>query len=119
MSAHCLTRRLLVHREIACSVAAAQPPKKHRYRELGEAGDEEPGVLGRLLPEECLESLLPLTPVDQHLVRGGLESDGEAQEALEGGGGRAPAVEPEHELVEVGLEVPLAQAVAGPQRPAL
>src|SRR3954454_1565852 len=29
MSAHCLTGRLLVHREIACSVAAAQPPKKY------------------------------------------------------------------------------------------
>src|SRR3954469_2066132 len=29
MSAHCLTGRLLVHREIACSVAAAQPTKKY------------------------------------------------------------------------------------------
>src|SRR3954451_23691021 len=49
--------------------------------------------------------LVPLAPADQHLVRGGLESDGEAQETLEGGGRRAASIEAEHELVEVGLEV--------------
>ena len=58
---------------------------------------------------ECLEifykPLVPLAPADQHLVRGGLESDGEAQETLEGGGRRAASIEAEHELVEVGLEV--------------
>src|SRR5256885_424355 len=45
--------------------------------------------------------------------------DGEAEEAAEGGLGRAAAVEPEGELVEVGLEVLLAQAVVDPQRPPL
>src|SRR3954451_22102076 len=44
--------------------------------------------------------LIPLAPDDQHLVGGGLEGEAEAEQAVEGGGGRAPAVEPEHELVE-------------------
>ena len=53
--------------------------------------------------------LLPLAPADQDLVRGGLESDGEAEQALEGGGRRAAAIEAEHELVEVGLEGAIAE----------
>src|SRR4051812_5173439 len=55
--------------------------------------------------------LLPLAPADQHLVGGGLEGEAEAEQALEGGGGVAPAVEPEGELVQVGLEVLPAQPV--------
>src|SRR3954454_5745980 len=43
--------------------------------------------------------LIPLAPADQHLVGGGLEGEAEAEQALEGGGGVVPAVEPEHELV--------------------
>src|SRR3954447_23635487 len=63
--------------------------------------------------------LIPLAPADQDLVRGGLESDGEAEETLEGGGGRAPAIEAEHELVEVGLEVLPAQPVVDTEAPPL
>src|SRR5689334_18947255 len=40
-----------------------------------------------------IEPLLPLAPADQHLVGGGLEGEAEAEQALEGGGGVAPAVE--------------------------
>src|SRR4051812_49645496 len=72
--------------------------------------------------------LIPLAPGDQHPVGGGLEGEAQAEQAVEGGGGRAPAVEPEHELVEPrvrlagpgpgsGLEVLLAQAVVEPQCP--
>src|SRR4051794_4762380 len=46
--------------------------------------------------------LIPLAPAGQHLVGGGLEGEAEAEQAVERGGGVAPAVEPEHELVEVG-----------------
>src|SRR5215204_4296178 len=63
--------------------------------------------------------LLPLTPADQHLVGGRLEADGEAEETLEGGGRRAAAIEAEHELVEVGLQVLLAQPVVDAEPPAL
>src|SRR5919202_1319475 len=63
--------------------------------------------------------LIPLGPGNQHLVGGGLEGEAETEQALEGGGGVVPAVEPEDELVEVGLEVLLAQAVVDPQRPPL
>src|SRR3954449_8189132 len=49
--------------------------------------------------------LIPLAPADQHLVGGGLEGEAQAEQALEGGGRVVSAVEPEHELVEVGLEV--------------
>src|SRR4051812_37508498 len=45
--------------------------------------------------------------------------DREAEEAAEGGLGRAAAIEAEDELVEVGLEVLLAQPVIDPQRPPL
>src|SRR3954447_8763064 len=73
-------------------------------------------------PEKGVESripLVPLAPADQHLVRGGLERDGEAQETLEGGGRRAASIEAEHELVEVGLEVLSAQAVVDAEPPPL
>src|SRR5947208_10870816 len=74
--------------------------------------------------------LLPLAPADQHPVGGGLEGEAEAEQALEGGGGVAPAVEPEDDLVEPrvrlagprpgsGLEVLPAQPVVDPQRPPL
>src|SRR3954452_22648891 len=63
--------------------------------------------------------LIPLAPDDQHLVGGGLEGEAEAEEPVEGSGWVAPAVEPEHELVEVGLQVLLAQAVVDAQRPPL
>jgi hypothetical protein len=53
--------------------------------------------------------LIPLAPADQHLVGGGLEGEAEPEEPVEGGVRGAPAVEPEHELVQVGLEVLLAQ----------
>src|SRR3954467_8776175 len=46
--------------------------------------------------------LIPLAPADQHLVGGGLEGEAEAEQALEGGGGVVPALEPEDELVEGG-----------------
>src|SRR5215212_3028804 len=64
-------------------------------------------------------SLIPLAPADQHLVGGGLEGSGEAEQALEGGGWRTPSIEAEDELVEVGLEMLLAQAVIDAQSPAL
>ena len=54
---------------------------------------------------ESREWLIPLTPGDQHLVGGGLEGEAEPEEPVEGGVRGAPAVEPEHELVQVGLEV--------------
>src|SRR3954452_5853193 len=63
--------------------------------------------------------LLPLAPADQDLVRGGLESDGEAEETLEGDGRRAASIEAEHELVEVGLEVLPAQPVVDTEAPPL
>ena len=44
--------------------------------------------------------------------------EAEAEEAGEGGGGRAAAVEAEDELVEVALQVLLAQAVIDAQGPA-
>src|SRR3954451_3297769 len=47
--------------------------------------------------------LIPLAPADQHLVGGRLEGEAETEQAVEGGVRGAPAVEPEHELVEVGL----------------
>src|SRR3954469_4754231 len=47
------------------------------------------------------------------------DDDGEAEEAGEGGLRRAAAIEAEGELVEVGLEVLLAQAVIDAQRPPL
>src|SRR3954470_13979843 len=47
------------------------------------------------------------------------DDDGEAEEAVEGGLRRAAAIEAEGELVEVGLEVVLAQAVMDAQRPPL
>src|SRR3954470_24029797 len=63
--------------------------------------------------------LIPLAPADQHLVGGGLEGEAEAEQTLEGGVRGAAAVEPEHELVQVGLEVLLAQAVIDAQGPPL
>src|SRR5215204_7422027 len=69
--------------------------------------------------KEIRKSLIPLAPADQHLVGGGLEGSGEAEQALEGGGWRAPSVEAKDELVEVGLQVLLAQAVIDAQAPAL
>src|SRR3569833_3488340 len=47
------------------------------------------------------------------------DDGGEAEEAGEGGLRRAAAVEAEGELVQVGLEVLLAQAVVDAQRPPL
>src|SRR4051812_31144237 len=73
----------------------------------------------RLSLSDYILWLIPLAPADQHLVGGGLEREAEAEQALEGGVRGAPAVEPEHELVQVGLEVLLAQAVVDPQRPPL
>src|SRR3954470_23101236 len=49
--------------------------------------------------------LMPLAPADQHLVGGGLEGEAQAEEPVERGVRGAPAVEPEHELVEVDLQV--------------
>src|SRR5689334_22118476 len=63
--------------------------------------------------------LIPLAPADQHLVGGRLEGETEAEEAVEGCVRGAPAVEPEHELVQAGLEVLLAQPVVDAQRPPL
>src|SRR3954447_4903535 len=63
--------------------------------------------------------LIPLAPADQDVVGGGLEGEAESEQALEGGGGVVPAVEPEHELVEVTLEVLRPQAVVDAQRPPL
>src|SRR3954465_4938456 len=63
------------------------------------------GATGARGMSHSAELLVPLAPADQHLVRGGLESDDEAQETLEGGGGRVASIEAERELVEVGLEV--------------
>src|SRR3954470_303843 len=63
--------------------------------------------------------LIPLVPAHPHLVGGGLEGEAQAEQTVEGGGGRAPAVEPEHELVEVGLEVRRPQPVVDAQRPPL
>src|SRR3954464_7838443 len=74
---------------------------------------------GILYQDEWQEPLVPLAPADQHLARGGLESDGEAQETLEGGGRRAASIEAEHELVEVVLEVLSAQAVVDAETPPL
>src|SRR4051794_20513872 len=68
---------------------------------------------------KCGLWLIPLAPADQDLVRGGLESDGEAEETLEGGGRRAASIEAEHELVEVGLEVLPAQPVVDTEAPPL
>src|SRR5215218_7812030 len=72
-------------------------------------------------PHACdlAKSLIPLAPADQHLVGGGLESSGEAEQALERGGWCTPSIEAEDELVEVGLQVLLAQAVIDAQAPAL
>src|SRR4051812_31179836 len=63
--------------------------------------------------------LIPLAPADQHLVGGGLEGEAEPEETVEGGDGIVPAVEPEHELVEVGLEVRRPQPVVDAQGPPL
>src|SRR3954453_14655108 len=49
--------------------------------------------------------LIPLAPADQDVVGGGLEGEAEAEQALEGGGGRPAATEAEDELVEVRLQV--------------
>src|SRR3954454_18361648 len=73
----------------------------------------------RAAATKSTEPLLPLAPADQHLVRGGLESDGEPEEALEGGGGRAASIEAKHELVEVALEVRPAQPVVDAETPPL
>lgn len=43
----------------------------------------------------------------------------EPKEGLEGGHGRTPAVEAEGVLVEVGLEMGVANAVVGPAEPGL
>src|SRR3954447_25158175 len=61
--------------------------------------------------------LIPLAPDDQHLVGGGLEGEAEAEQSVERGVRGAPAVEPEHELVEVGLEVRRPQPVVDAQSP--
>src|SRR4051794_11131233 len=55
--------------------------------------------------------LIPLAPADQDVVGGGLEGEAEAEQALEGGGGRPAAIEAEDELVEVRLQVLRPQAV--------
>src|SRR5512143_799780 len=64
-------------------------------------------------------SLLPLTPVDQHLVGGWLEAGGEAEETREGGDRRMAPIEAEDELVEVGLQVRPAQPVIDAEPPPL
>src|SRR3954454_12276443 len=80
-------------------------------------------VIGRSSPRPwaviSLEWLIPLAPADQHLVGGGLEGEAEPEKPVEGGVRGAPAVEPEDELVQVGLEVLLAQPVVDAQRPPL
>src|SRR3954469_10565781 len=55
--------------------------------------------------EEFPEWLMPLAPADQHLVGGGLEGEAQAEEPVERGVRGAPAVDPEHELVELRLQV--------------
>src|SRR3954454_20602294 len=75
------------------------------------------GVRPGLFPRVSQEPLVPLAPADQHLVRGGRESDDEPQGTLEGGGGRVASIEAEHELVEVGLEVRRAQSVVDAEPP--
>src|SRR3954452_363773 len=60
---------------------------------------------GRLRQRYPSVWLIPLAPDDQHLVGGGLEGEAQAEQAVEGGGGRAAPGEPAHELVEVGLQV--------------
>src|SRR4051794_7605234 len=77
------------------------------------------GLFAILTATQSEEWLIPLAPADQHPVGGGLEGEAQAEETVEGGGGCAAAVEPEHELVQVGLEVPLAQAVVDAQGPPL
>src|SRR4051795_8484693 len=65
------------------------------------------------------EWLIPLTPADQHPVGGGLEGEAEPEKPVEGGMRGAASVEPKDELVEVRLEVLLAQPVVDAQRPPL
>src|SRR4051812_26607784 len=67
----------------------------------------------------CREWLIPLAPADQDVVGGGLEGEAEAEQALEGGGGRPAAIEAEDELVEIRLQVLRPQAVIDPERPPL
>ena len=56
---------------------------------------------------------------DQHLVGNGLGSRSDSEEEFEGGMAGAAAVEAEDELVEVGLQVLVAQAVVDAERPCL
>src|SRR3954468_23196384 len=65
------------------------------------------------------EWLIPLAPADQDVVGGGLEGEAEAEQALEGGGGRPAAIGAEDELVEIRLQVLRPQAVIDPERPPL
>src|SRR4051794_15668447 len=65
------------------------------------------------------EWLIPLAPADQDVVGGGLEGETEAEQTLEGGGGRPAAIEAEDELVEIRLQVLRPQAVIDPERPPL
>src|SRR5215212_8500407 len=92
-----------------------------RVRAATKNGPAHHGEAGRGL-KACVyyqESLIPLALADQHLVGGGLEGSGEAEQALEGGGWRTPSIETEDELVKVGLKMLLAQAVIDAQTPAL
>ena len=56
---------------------------------------------------------------DQHVVRSWGRTGTDAQERIERGMPRSAAIEAEHELVEVVLEVCLAQSVVDAQTPAL
>ena len=56
---------------------------------------------------------------DQHLVCEGWCLGGDGEQGAEGGVTASPSVEAEDELVEVGLEMPGAQAVIGAERPGL
>ena len=59
---------------------------------------------------------MPLLPVDQHLVGGGHSGDGDAERGAEGNVPGTAAIEA-GELVEVGLQALLAQAVVDAERP--
>ena len=57
--------------------------------------------------------------VDDVAIGGGHQARGEAEQAVEGGAGVAPAVEAEDEIVEIALQMPSPEAVKGTEPAAL
>ena len=65
--------------------------------------DDEAGIGNQLRYFLFDESLIPLVPLDQHLVRSMVELHGDAEERSESRLRRLTSVEAEHEFVEIAL----------------